>query len=185
MACVPAASRQGSSRGQRPRKARGHGVPGRRRNGDAPPARRTHQPVVDVGVRPLGRGRRVLGIAQPLAGGGDAATGSHGNAARKSRAATGRPRGQTSAGAALLRPGGRCTCCVHVGRRGLGAGSWVSFPLGSAGSRKVPGQTRSPQACSGHNFFVLFPWVLSDGTSPPHPAGISPRLDVGLLGCPA
>lgn len=48
--------------------------PGRgARDGGRP---QTHRCVVDVGVRPLGGGGQVLGVAQPLFG-GHAATGSH------------------------------------------------------------------------------------------------------------
>lgn len=66
------------------------GIPGVQRSG---PGRlepekvgaggRTHQAPVDVRVRPFGGGRRVLGVAQSLAGWGEAAAaaGRHGNAA--------------------------------------------------------------------------------------------------------
>ena len=67
--------------------------------GERQERRQTHQSPVNVGVRPLGRGRRVLSVAQALAGGGDAATGSHGNAAPGTRNAplpTRRPQGQTT-----------------------------------------------------------------------------------------
>lgn len=40
----------------------------------------THQSLVHVRVRPFGRRRRILGVAQTLAGRGDATTGSHGKA---------------------------------------------------------------------------------------------------------
>lgn len=51
------------------------GRPGPERGGSAG---RTHQAPVDVRVRPFGRGRRVLCVADALADGGDAAEGSHG-----------------------------------------------------------------------------------------------------------
>lgn len=56
------------------------GRPGPERGGSAGG---THQAPVDVRVRPFGRGRRVLSVADALAGGGHAAQGSHGVAPRE------------------------------------------------------------------------------------------------------
>lgn len=61
---------------QRPRES---GGASRQARGEAGAAGGTHQSLVHVRLRPFGRRRRVLGVAQTLAGRGDAASGSHGN----------------------------------------------------------------------------------------------------------
>lgn len=48
-------------------------------------AGRTHQAPVDVRLKPLGRGRRVVGVADAPAAGGDAAESGHGFAPRETR----------------------------------------------------------------------------------------------------